>query len=326
MHTPSAPQATVRRVRDGSPDRPDYRKVRRALAAETIHRVVPGSFVLKHEWDALTPIERHRLRVVETVDRMRAPAVLSHFAAAAVHDMDILGPWPERVDVRVPPAGGGRSSGLVRRHAVGVDDLELHEWRGHYVTSPTQTAIDIAAISDHLHAVVVLDQLLWERRPGGPLASLDELVALTQTNAPVKGGARVRHAVAAATGASDSVRESQSRILIRRLGFPQPVLQREFILPDRSLVRTDFYFPDQDHVGEFDGLGKYLDPALLAGRTPEEALIAEKDRADALSRIVRRVSRWRTPALRDPRKLYDILIADGLPSALPRPTSRRISD
>ncbi|MGF6821513.1 hypothetical protein M2317_000399 [Microbacterium sp. ZKA21] len=70
-----------------------------------------------------------------------------------------------------------------------------------------------------------------------------------------------------------------------------------------------------------DGVGKYLDPALLNGRSPEAALIAEKDRADAMRRVVTRASRWRVPALDDPRQLYDILTADGLRSSRSRPSA-----
>ncbi|WP_309065123.1 hypothetical protein [Microbacterium sp.] len=310
---------TVNRVRDRGGEPPDYRKVRRALAEGTIHRIAPGAFVLARSWEQLSPMERHRVRVFEAADRLRAPALISHFAAAAVHGIDILGPWPERVDVRVPRRAGGRSSGLIRRHCLGVDEADAVDWRGHRITTPAQTAVDIAALSDHLHAVVVFDQVLWARRPGGPLATLDELFALVERQVSAKGFARIRRALASASALADSVRESQSRVLIRRLDFPEPELQRTFLLPDRRSARSDFYFPDQDHIGEFDGLGKYLDPQLLQGRTPEQALIEEKDRADALRRMVRGFSRWRTPALRRPRELYDILTADGLRSPVPPP-------
>jgi hypothetical protein len=58
---------------------------------------------------------------------------------------------------------------------------------------------------------------------------------------------------------------------------------------------------------------------LRDGRSADEVLMAEKDRADELRRQVRALSRWRTPALRSPRLLYDILTGDGLPSFRPRP-------
>ncbi|MBD4808323.1 hypothetical protein GUG05_12420, partial [Xanthomonas citri pv. citri] len=83
----------------------------------------------------------------------------------------------------------------------------------------------------------------------------------------------------------------------------------EFVLPGGRLIRSDFYFADYDHVGEFDGTGKYFDPDILNGRTPEQALLEEKDRADALRRQVSGLSRWRTPDHRDPARLYSILTA-----------------
>ncbi|MEJ1088894.1 hypothetical protein WDU99_11240 [Microbacterium sp. Mu-80] len=318
MNIEERPDIDIRRVRDQPGELPDYRKLRRAMDNGAVHRVGPGAFVLTKEWQKLSRLDKHRLNVIEAADRMRHPALISHFAAASVHGMDILGSWPTRIDVRVSTGSGGRSTGLIRRHAIGIDEADAVAWRGHRITTPAQTAIDITAVSDHVLGVVVLDQALWANRPGGPLASIDEIRMLVEQRTSAKGSARIRRALDEATSLSDSVRESQSRVLIRRLGFPTPVLQKEFALSGGT-VRTDFYFPEHDHVGEFDGVGKYIDPKLLAGRTPEQALIAEKDRGDALARLVRRLSRWRTPALRRPRELYDILIADGLPSTLAPP-------
>lgn len=314
------PSIEIRRVRELG-DRPDYRKLRRGLEAGRIHRVGPGAYALMPAWQAMTPREKHRAKVVEAASRMRHPALISHFAAASVHGIEILGRWPERVDVRVDSGGrGGRSSGLIRRHGMGIDQADAVEWQNHWITTPAQTALDLAAIVDHVQAVVVLDQALWARRPGGALATLEQLHLLAENRSSQRGSARIRRALDVATSLADSVRESQSRVLIRRLGFPEPILQQEFLLPDGVRARTDFYFPEHHHVGEFDGVGKYLDPALLQGRTPEAALIAEKDRADALARLVHRVSRWRTPNLRRPRELYDILVADGQPSRLGPPS------
>lgn len=311
-------EVDIRRVRDQG-DRTDYRKLRRSIASGAIHRVGPGSYVLDKAWKALRPVERHRLKVIEATLRMRQPAVVSHFAAASFHDIEILGAWPSRIDVRADSGSGGRSSGLIRRHGIGVDDAEVQVWGEHHITTPGQTAVDLAAIVDHTQGVVVFDQVLWERRPGGPLATMEELRMLSERRTSPKGRAKIRRALDEAASLSDSVRESQSRVLLKQLGFPAPILQHRFVLLDGSSARTDFYFPEEDLAGEFDGVGKYLDPELLDGRTAQEALIAEKDRADALARVVRRVSRWRTPNLRRPRQLYDILVSGGLASRLPPP-------
>lgn len=305
-----------RRERDGEPA--NDRQMRRSIDAGIFRRVVAGSYVRESEWAQLRPMQKHLVRVIEVADRARCPIVFTHSAAAAVVSIDRIGAWPELVQVRIERSSGGRSSGAVKRRALGFDGTELIEWRGHFVTSPAQTAIDLASESTFTAGVVAVDQALWNRRGGGPLAVRDDLRRVMENN-DRRGLARVPDVLRFASELADSVRESEARVLLDRLGFPQPVLQKEFLLPGSKQVRTDFYFPDQDHVGEFDGIGKYFDPDILKGRTPEQALLEEKDRADALRRQVSGLSRWRTPAHRDPAQLYSILTADGLPSRFPPP-------
>lgn len=306
-----------RRERDGEPM--NDRRLRQELDAGRYVRVAPGSFAPRDEFAALVPIDRHYVHVVEALERTRAPVVVSHHAAAAVWGIDIIGSWPRQIDTTVVGRGGGRSSGEFRRRVVRIDDSEVIPWRGHHITTPAQTALDLARVESSTAAVVALDQALWTRRRGGALARLEEIRGVLERNAPRRGDARAAAAVACATGLSDSVRESQSRMLIHRLGFPAPLLQQQFLLAGGRHVRTDFWWESERQAGEFDGVGKYLDPTLLAGRTAQQALIEEKDRGDQLRRRVRVVSRWRTPDLDDPRRLWDILTGDGLPSTRPRP-------
>ncbi|WP_404438842.1 hypothetical protein LG322_05915 [Microbacterium aerolatum] len=308
-----------RRERDGVPL--NDRLLRQSVLSGMYRRVVAGSYVRETAWKNLKPIQQHLVRVLEVADRARGPIVLTHSAAAAIHTIDRIGAWPNLVDVRIAQSGGGRSSGAVRRRALGFEGVELVEWRGHLVTSPAQTVVDLASEATFTAGVVAADQVLWEHRSGGPLARHDELLGAFDTNRR-RGVGRVPAVLEFSTELSDSVRESEARVLLDRLGFPRPELQKEFVLPGGRTVRSDFYFPEQDHVGEFDGVGKYFDPDILAGRTPEQALLEEKDRGDALRRQVSGLSRWRTPDQRDPARLYSILVADGLPSRFPPPRKR----
>lgn len=201
---------------------------------------------------------------------------------------------------------------------MGFAGVDVVEWRGHLVTSPAQTAIDVAAESTFRDGVVAMDQALWERREGGALASASEMRRVMDRQ-DRRGLIRAREALEFGTPLADSVRESEARVLLALLGFPAPTLQKPFLLPRGRRVRTDFYFDQFDHVAEFDGTGKYFDPEILAGRTPQQALLEEKDREDELRRIVSGLSRWRTDAHRDPALLYDILTSAGVPSSIPRP-------
>ena len=54
----------------------------------------------------------------------------------------------------------------------------------------------------------------------------------------------------------------------------------------------DFWWPEFNLVGEFDGYGKYLKKALLNGQTTAEAVLAEKHREDRIRAQGPKVVRW----------------------------------
>ncbi|MDE0547273.1 hypothetical protein [Microbacterium sp. C7(2022)] len=254
----------------------------------------------------------------EAAARLAPGQVFSHLSAAALWGIHILGAWPDAVDVSVDRSRATRSGGAIRRHSRVIDGAAVQPWGTHAVTTPAQTALDLAACLPFVEGVAVADQVLWTRRRGGPLAHPADLAFLAESTAG-RGSGRARRVTAFARGGADSVRESQSRVVLATLGFPEPRLQQRFMLPNGRDAFSDFFWPEHSHIGEFDGLDKYRDPALLRGRTPEEALIAEKDREDELRRLVSRFSRWRTPMLTHPQRLYDTLTGAGLPSSRPRP-------
>jgi len=297
------------------------RKLRRSLQRGTHLRVVAGSYADRGQWDRLSPLDQHFARTLETADRLRGPVMFSHFAAAAVWGIEILGLWPTLIDVRIARGSGGRSSGSVRRRALGFEGVDAVAWGSHLVTTPAQTVVDLARELSFTAGVVAMDRALWSRRIGGALTSAAAIAATLDAQPGARGMSRARQVAGFATHLADSVRESQSRVVIDRLGFPTPVLQRRILLRTRRFVYPDFFFEEFDHAAEYDGNGKYFDPDLLRGRSPQQALLDEKDRGDELRRAVRMLSRWRMPALQDPRLLYDILTGDGLPSRLPRPRS-----
>ncbi len=300
-----------RRENDGEPV--NDRRLAARVAQGQMVRISSGSYADGASWRALTPAARHAQQAWEAAARLGPGRVFSHFAAAALHGIDILGSWPTTVDVSIDSASGGRSTGSIRRHPRDLAIADITPWGLHAVTTPRQTVVDLVSRLRFLEAVVVADRALWVRRPGGALVERDDLLAAAHDSR------RAARAVEFSTHESDSVRETQSRVLIWRMGFPAPELQARFRLSNGTAAFTDFFWRSQRHIGEFDGVGKYLDPALLRGRTTEEVVIAEKDRQDDLRRQVDAFSRWRTPALDSPKKLYDILRGAGLPTSLPRP-------
>jgi hypothetical protein len=55
---------------------------------------------------------------------------------------------------------------------------------------------------------------------------------------------------------------------------------------------VDFWWPEFNLIGEFDGNGKYLREEFANGRSPGEIVIAEKRREDRLRALGPQVTRW----------------------------------
>ena len=312
------PTLEVQRRRDHLDPVSDRRRSA-AVASGRWHRVTAGVYAPASEWFALKPHERHHVLVREVARRMRKPAVLAGAAAAAIHGIDLLGSWPRLVDVRTERTTGGRTHGAIRRHALGLDGVAVQPWEGmHLVTTPAQTALDLARWLSFTGAVAAVDQALWARRAGGPLATIDEIRELEDFASLPRWDAHARRVLEAATDLADNVRESEARLLMKSLGFPAPRLQERRVLRSGRLVFGDFYFAEQDHWCELDGRGKYMSSDAQDGVDVARSVIDEKNRENEIRREVTGFSRFEAADIH-PRRLYDILTGDGLPSRLPRP-------
>ena len=100
---------------------------------------------------------------------------------------------------------------------------------------------------------------------------------------------------------------------------PLPRLQERRVLRSGRLVFGDLYFPEEDHWLELDGRGKYRSPEFGPDRDAAEIAIDEKNRENEIRREVRGFSRLEPADLDHPRRVYDILTADGLRATRPRP-------
>ncbi|UWF77133.1 hypothetical protein [Microbacterium neungamense] len=73
-----------------------------------------------------------------------------------------------------------------------------------------------------------------------------------------------------------------SRLRLRSLGFREVELQVAVAAPGGGEYFVDFGLEDIPAFGEFDGVGKYLDPAMRGNRSIEDAVLDEKRREDWL--------------------------------------------
>ncbi|PZQ91887.1 MAG: hypothetical protein DI534_02745 [Leifsonia xyli] len=301
------------------------RQLAQLIRIGELHRVRPGEFALPAEWNSIERHQQHRELVLRTAERVTAPQVYSHFAAAALWGIRIRKEWPKRVDVLVDRADGGRSSGRLRRRALGFDEREIIELNGLLVTSPAQTAVDLARELPLIDAVVAADSALGSAFGRPPLTTQDELLRRAD-DARGRGAIRARIVAAEADGRAESPPESESRITAALLGFPRPELQREFVTRGGTR-RVDLWWDEYGHAGECDGRAKYTDPAYLRGRDPADVFRAEKDRDRELLALpqVHGITHWAPADLHPLGRFYDILRDAGLPSRLPRPRSNALT-
>jgi hypothetical protein len=118
-----------------------------------------------------------------------------------------------------------------------------------------------------------------------------------------------------ADGRSGSPGESLSRVRIHESGFPMPVLQQRFEDADGLAGIVDFWWPEHQLIGEFDGVAKYVREELTHGKDITQIVLDEKWREDRLRACGPRVTRWDWGTAWSQYGLYAHLLKAGLPSS-----------
>jgi hypothetical protein len=278
--------------------------------------VLRGAYMAAEAWAAMAGDEQYRTVVLAAAELLPGMPVFSHYSAAALWRLPMVGAWQWRVHVTVPVADGGRSNGAVFRHTVGIpDDLERID--GLSVTSLGRTVLDLARVSSFGQAVVFADAAL--RRTAHPFDGMPRtslgVADLHRELAGVplrQGTAKIREVIEFADGAADRPGESLSRVSMLRAGVTMPQLQAPLRGASGKQYFVDFWWPAFNVIGEFDGRDKYRLPEFLRGRTPEQALYDEKQREDDLRAAGHGMSRWPWEVAVSPRKLAAHLAIAGV--------------
>ncbi|SHG84617.1 Transcriptional regulator, AbiEi antitoxin, Type IV TA system [Jatrophihabitans endophyticus] len=179
-------------------------------------------------------------------------SVVSHRSAALVHGLPLVGPPPPVPEVTVAPNGTGD---LHRAHLyrATLRDVDVVEVDGLAVTSVARTLADLGRHHPTTTAVAAADHALHHELTT-PAAIADAVQFCTRW----PGGARAVRSLASTDARSESPLESISRIVIRRLGLPSPVLQQRIRDPRGIVIaRLDFYWDEFGVAGEADGRAKF---------------------------------------------------------------------
>ena len=287
----------------------DSRTLVRASEAGRLTRISFGRYVETERWAQLDELNRHRLRTLAVASSATSDNVFSHYAAASVWRIPLLGEWPERIDVLGPPRSGGRSSEQVRRRRTTALTEEIVEFDGVRVTSPARTVADLARILPREEAVAAIDSACWRGR-SERRARIDDVRRWAWRCRRDRGGERAVEAAAFATDLAESVWESASRVAIASLGYPPPEMQHPFVWDRNTTYRCDFWWPEQRIIGEFDGLVKYASPNR---QSAHDIVVREKIREDRLRTMCAGFVRWTAADIRDPARLSRLLQSAGLP-------------
>ena len=262
----------------------DQRRVSRGVANGQLVRLKRGAFFELRAWQAMSAAEQHRERVRAFAITSRS-AVFSHWSAASILELPIVGRWPVEVHVSADRATGGRSEPGLIRHCVGLPDEDVVVTSGIATTSVARTLVDLAAAQPFRFAVAPVDHGLRVH-----LVGRDELVAAADVRQ--RGRLRALRVIEFGDARSANAGESLSRAVIHQFGFPRPELQVEHQIDGRTYY-TDFEWPEHRAIAEFDGKGKYLSPELTGSRSPAQVVLDEKDRENRIRRSTGYlVGRW----------------------------------
>lgn len=293
----------------------------RRFQAGKVVRLTGGYYVESAIWGELPPWERYELAAAAKA--LRAPhAVFCGETAALLHGLPLArtpktlhlavssrghtGLAPDTFDASargVPPAPRASHHSHPRRRVV---------VRGAYRLVPMEEAVaELAGKLPMELSLPTLDVAVAQLR--GRNGGMERLNAAIDALETKTAKAQARGVLALADPLSESPGESQSRAIMARFGFEKPVLQHVIRDAKGFVARVDFWWPSVGVVGEFDGRGKYLDPALLRDIETWEAVNREKHRHERVLQNVRGVVRWGSEEVKHPERLKTLLLEAGVP-------------
>ena len=246
-------------------------------------QIVPlrhGAYALATAWQTADGRTRHLMLSEAVLGLFREDVALSHVSAAITYGApDWQVPLGEAHLTSLHRIGE-RNRARVRHHRGELGVLDVTRSEGHWITTPTRTALDTASILTRDAAVCVLD---WFIEQG--TTSLPELRSTLDARDAWRDHLDLTYKLSLAVAGSQSVGETRSRLLFGDHGLPSPVLQLKIHEPGGRLVGiVDFAWPEHRLIVEFDGREKYH-RHRRHGESIEEMVMREKTREDRIREL-----------------------------------------
>lgn len=183
--------------------------------------------------------------------RTTSPITVSHLSAAGIYGWSVPEPSSTQVHVYAPHAWTAHARPGVRIHTPGAALPDRCMLFGLTVTTPVRTAVDAIALLSRDEAIVALDSAC-HATPG-----------LTARLRQISVGARHRRhwqeVLALSDHLSESVAESQLRLLLHHHDVPAPVAQIPIEVDGRFVTRADFGYREVKIAIFVDGFAYHRD-------------------------------------------------------------------
>ena len=281
----------------------------RALATArhegTIVRLRRGMYAPADLYNASDDAGKHLLHARAALAAQQGRAALTGPSAAALHGFALYQEDLTVVHLLRLDRGSSHHAAKINHHVVTQDiEDDLGIYHGVMAISPARAVWEVACRSSLESGVVTADSALYQD------PQLREALEELQLRfAYFPGSRRGRLVIKHADPGADTPGESVTRVQFFRYGIPMPELQYLVVDHHGVLVGiSDFYWEQQRHLGEFDGMIKYQ-RLLRPGETVSECVIREKKREDAMRADLRGMSRFICPdvmPLRARRTMADL--------------------
>lgn len=265
---------------------PPSAAIRKALLRRTGGTVVspmPGLFARKALWDELNRAQRH-CEIIRALAIIHPDWTFCSFSAACLLGLEVSWRHLNIVHVCSATKPSARPGVRIQRHQ--IEPADTVRRAGILLTPPIQTVTDCLLQTGFADGMPIADSAISKLG-----LTREQLMEEIEMRATARNGRAIRTALTTlryADARAESGGESVTRAVMIETGFAPDWLQYELTDPFDSTesMRTDFAWERQAReltLGELDGLVKYTDQTMLAGRTTAETLVAERQREAHLS-------------------------------------------
>ena len=265
---------------------PPSTAIRKALLRRIGSAIVspmPGLFARKTRWEELNRAQRH-VEIVRALAIQHPEWTFCSYSAACLLGLEVSWRHLNVAHVCSATKPSARPGARIQRHR--TEPAGAIDQGGTSVTPPIQTATDCLLQTGFADSMPIADSAISKLG-----LTREQLMGAVEKRASARNGRAVRTALTTlryADARAESGGESVARAVMIETGFAPDQLQYELTDPFDSTetMRTDFAWERQAReltLGELDGLVKYTDQTMLAGRTTAEVLVAERQREAHLS-------------------------------------------